>query len=85
MTIDKLVPVPAKRESFRHSSLRFVPETAGCYVLTTFENVVLYIGQAVNIRRRMSDHLDDPRKTEMTPRGKAFFFLLARIRGHRQA
>jgi excinuclease UvrABC nuclease subunit len=74
MTIDKLAPAPAKREKFRHSSLRFVPETAGCYVLTTFESVVLYIGQAVNIRRRMSDHLDDPRKTGLTPQGRAFFF-----------
>ena len=38
------------------------------------DNVVLYIGQAVNIRRRMNDHLDDPRKTDLTPQGRAFFF-----------
>jgi hypothetical protein len=74
MTIDKLVPMPTKRETFRHSSLRFVPESAGCYVLTTFGNLVLYIGQAVNIRRRMNDHLDDPHKTELTSLGRAFFF-----------
>ena len=74
MTIEKLVPVPTKRETFKHSSLRFVPEAAGCYVLTTFENVVLYIGQALNVRRRMNDHLDDPRKTELTLDGRAFFF-----------
>ena len=74
MRIDKLLPVPTKRETFKHSSLRFVPEAAGCYVLTTFENVVLYIGQALNVRRRMNDHLDDPRKTELTLDGRAFFF-----------
>lgn len=74
MTIDKLVPAATKRETFKHTSLRFVPEAPGCYVLTTFDNVVLYIGQAVNIRRRMNNHLDDPRKTELTSQGRAFFF-----------
>ena len=74
MTIDKLVPVPTNRENFKYSSVRFVSEAGGCYVLTTFETVVLYIGQTVNIRRRMRDHLDDPRKTSLTPQGRAFFF-----------
>lgn len=74
MTIDKLIPPPTNRENFKHSSLRFVPEAAGCYVLTTFDNVVLYIGQAVNLRRRMNDHLNDPRKTGLTAQGRAFFF-----------
>lgn len=74
MTIDKLVPLPTERATFKHSSLRFVPKVAGCYVLTTFDNVVLYIGQAASIRRRMNDHLNDPRKTELTPHGRAFFF-----------
>ena len=66
MTVDKLVPVPARREIFTHSSLRFVPEVAGCYVLTTFDAVALYIGQSVNIRRRMNDDLNDRRKTQQT-------------------
>lgn len=74
MTIDKLMPVPTKREPFKRSSLKFIPGAAGCYVLTTFDKVVLYIGQTVNLRRRMKDHLDDPRKTKSTPQGRAFFF-----------
>ena len=41
MTIDNLVPLPTKRENFKHSSLRFVPEAAGCYVLTTAEGKAL--------------------------------------------
>jgi hypothetical protein len=74
MTIDKLVPAPLKRENFKHNCLRFVSEGAGCYVLTTFGDVVLYAGQAVNIRKRLNDHLDDPLKTVETPLGRAIFF-----------
>lgn len=74
MTIDQLVPQPLERENFNRSCLNFVSERPGCYVLTTFGNVVLYIGQAENIRRRMNNHLDDPRKVEPTPLGRAVFF-----------
>src|ERR1019366_3943540 len=74
MTVDKLVPSPlSSREAFRHNCLKFVPEGPGCYVLTTFGNVVLYVGQAVNIRKRMNDHLDNPLKTAETPLGRAIF------------
>jgi GIY-YIG catalytic domain len=74
MTIDKLVPLPTSREAFKRSFVKFVSEKSGCYILTTFGNVVLYIGQAVNIRNRMVNHLDNPEKTRETPKGRAIFF-----------
>jgi len=74
MTIDKLSPLPSARENFKRSCVKFVSEKSGCYVLTTFGGVVLYIGQAINIRSRMVDHLDDPEKTKETPLGRALFF-----------
>jgi hypothetical protein len=58
--------LPPRKEAFRRSDERFMPENPGCYVLTTFLGVVLYIGLAQNLRRRMSQHLDNPQKTSPT-------------------
>lgn len=74
MTVDKLIPAPSNHENFKRNCLTFVSEKPGCYVLTTFGRVVLYVGQAVNIRRRMNQHLDDMQKTTETALGRAIFF-----------
>ncbi|MBD2747768.1 GIY-YIG nuclease family protein [Microvirga sp. BT688] len=55
--------------------MKFVPDGSGCYALTTFDETVLYIGLATNLRRRMNDHLDDPRKTSPSPKGRAILFF----------
>jgi excinuclease UvrABC nuclease subunit len=59
---------------FKRSRLRFIPMVPGCYVLTTFSQVVLYIGLTENLRRRMGEHLDSPKKTAETKFGTAFLF-----------
>jgi predicted GIY-YIG superfamily endonuclease len=74
MNIDALVPKPSHCEPFKRSKERFVPEKTGCYVLTTFSKVVLYIGLAHNLRRRINDHLDNPLKTSETKVGRAVLF-----------
>ena len=74
MNIDALVPKPSHYEAFKRARERFVPETSGCYVLTTFSKIVLYIGLADNLRRRMNDHLDSPAKTAETKLGRAVLF-----------
>jgi len=43
-------------------------------VLTTFERDVLYIGLTVNLRRRLSEHLDSEAKTGLTAQGRAVLF-----------
>lgn len=50
---------------------------AGCYVLTSFEDDILYIGLSDNLHNRFQQHLDNPEKTGMTKNGKAvwFYFL----------
>lgn len=53
---------------------KFVPAGSGCYVLTTFEEHVLYVGLAVNLRRRFIEHLDNPEKTKLTAEGRATKF-----------
>jgi excinuclease UvrABC nuclease subunit len=59
---------------FRRNNLRFVPERSGCYALTTIGQVILYIGLADNLRRRMNEHLDNPEKTAETTLGRAVMF-----------
>ena len=74
MNIKWLVPLPAHRQPFRLSHQKFVPPKPGCYVLTTFDEVVLYVGLAVDIHRRMGEHLDNPEKTSATILGRAIWF-----------
>jgi hypothetical protein len=74
MNVGELVPQPQDVESFLRSRCGFVPETSGCYVLTTFSNVVLYVGLATSLRQRMNDHLDTPEKTQGTEKGRAILF-----------
>ena len=74
MKIQNLDPCPKHRENFRRDRQKFLPNTSGCYVLASFQDVVLYVGLGENLRRRFGNHLDDPKKTSMTKNGKAFFF-----------
>lgn len=75
MNVDELVPQPPRFETFRRDRERFVPEASGCYVLTTFSRVVLYLGLAQNLRRRLNEHLDNPGKTKETKLGRAILFF----------
>jgi hypothetical protein len=74
MNIDLLIPQPTHWETFKRNRERFVPEQPGCYVLTTFLRVVLYVGLTENLRRRFGEHLDNPKKTALTEFGVAFLF-----------
>lgn len=75
MNVDQLVPQPSHFEAFRRDRERFVPEASGCYVLTTFSRVVLYLGLAQNLRRRLNEHLDNPEKIKETKLGRAILFF----------
>lgn len=75
MNVAELFPLPAHSETFSRSRERFVPERPGCYVLSTFSRVVLYIGLAKNLRRRMNEHLDSDAKTAVTELGRAVMFF----------
>ncbi len=57
--------------------LRFsgqVPDRPGCYVIANMYEGVLYIGQTVNLRRRMGEHLSDKRMTQRTALGLPSWF-----------
>jgi hypothetical protein len=71
--VSELIPEPLKKECFRRNRERFLPNSSGCYVLTTFDGTILYIGLTVAIRRRMVQHLDTPQKVAPTPLGRAIW------------
>ena len=74
MNVCELVPKPEDFEIFKRNRMRYIPDKAGCYVLTTFTREVLYLGLTNNLRRRMNEHLDDPSKTGQSIKGRAIFF-----------
>lgn len=74
MKVEALKPTPKDKTSFKLSSFKSVPKKCGCYVLTTFENDILYIGLSNNLYERFKQHLDNPEKTNPTAEGKAVWF-----------
>ena len=77
MNVANLHPPPQEKVPFQLSALSAypqVPEDSGCYVLTSFEGRILYIGQSKNLRRRFEKHLDNPVKTQATLQGRAVWF-----------
>lgn len=74
MKIDELTPKPTDKVQFKLASFKVVPQENGCYVLTTFDNEILYIGLATNLNNRFKQHLDNPEKTNPTLEGKAIWF-----------
>lgn len=69
-----LSPTLSERIQFRLSESIRVPKTSGCYALANINDDVLYIGQSVDLCRRMQDHLDTPRMTQRTSLGLAVWF-----------
>lgn len=49
------------------------PQERGCYVIASFDDDILYIGQSVDIGKRMESHLTDDRKRKLTPDGVAYW------------
>mgnify|MGYP003396698001 FL=1 len=74
MKIEELIPMPKDKVLFALASFKSVPKVFGCYVLTTFDNHILYIGLSDNLYERFNQHLDNPEKTKPTKEGKAIWF-----------
>lgn len=74
MNVSALIPRPSCSEPFRRSRERFIPQTSGCYALTSFDGTILYIGLTGALRRRFREHLDNPEKRAARPDGRAVLF-----------
>ena len=87
MKITQLQPTPNCRVSFRRSEHQKVSTAPGCYVLTTFQDDILYIGQADRtdkcLNQRFLEHLDNPEKTLPTAEGKAIWFYFLEYESNR--
>lgn len=77
MKIAELTPQPEDKVHFKLASFKSVPKETGCYVLTTFDNDILYIGLSENLNDRFKQHLDNPEKTNPTKDGKAIWFYFS--------
>ena len=73
MKFSMLHPSCPYKVKFSRYDLRKVRLGTGCYVLASYEEEVLYVGQG-NVHDRMEVHLGDPEKTAETKKGKAFWF-----------
>lgn len=74
MKVNQLIPEVNLRVQFSLRLRKIVPVKSGCYVLTTFNDEVLYIGLTDNLHRRFTQHRDSKAKREETPQGTAFWF-----------
>jgi excinuclease UvrABC nuclease subunit len=74
MRVGELAPAVVKRIQFTLRYQMQVPSEPGCYVLTTFEGDILYVGLSDELRRRFGNHRGNDEKCEATSLGKAFWF-----------
>ncbi len=74
MKIEQLNPKVSDKVQFSLKDRKLVPNVAGCYVLTTFEGGVLYVGLSDNLNRRFVQHRDTEEKRNPTAQGRAFWF-----------
>ena len=74
MKLSALSVLFKNRVPFRLSENLRVPEIAGCYILANIDDDILYIGQTIDVSKRMQQHLSDPRMIELTSMGLASWF-----------
>lgn len=77
MKVDKVIRrrhSDFNRVPFKLSAAVKVHAAPGCYVLSNFSDEVIYIGQSVNLCRRMQEHLKSSRMTALTRLGYAAWF-----------
>ena len=74
MNVLELNPKPQNRIEFHFNKLKFLPEKEGCYVITNYSGDILYIGLTNNLKARYKQHLDTPKKVELTEIGIAYYF-----------
>ena len=68
------MPTVEHHVEFSLKARKFVPESPGCYALSTFERDVLYVGLTDNLNRRFFQHRETREKREPTTIGMAFWF-----------
>lgn len=63
-----------KTLEFDYSNQNFIPEEYGCYLISNFNNEIMYIGKASSLKVRFTNHLETPEKNKLTKLGRAYWF-----------
>ena len=74
MKVSNLIPIIENRYQFNLRFQKFIPNQPGCYVISTFDDEILYVGLTDNLRRRFGEHRGNREKINLTIQGKAFWF-----------
>src|SRR5690606_29437671 len=74
MTFDLLNPKIEKTLEFEYFNQKKIPINFGCYIISNFNNEIMYIGKATSLRNRFTNHLETEEKISQTSLGKAYWF-----------
>lgn len=74
MTFNTLKPKIEKTLEFDYSNQKKIPTNFGCYVISNFNNEIMYIGKATSLKNRFTKHLETSEKNSQTSLGKAYWF-----------
>lgn len=74
MIVTELIPKIEITVEFNFSNQKKIPTEFGCYVISNFNNEIMYIGKATSLKNRFTNHLDTPEKNINTKMGKAYWF-----------
>ena len=79
MKVGALLPAPVLIGGFDYATAARLPDGPGCYVLTNAASDIIYLGQAVSLRSRITQHLDAGRQRELTRHGRASLLSILEI------
>ena len=79
MKVSALFPTPIFVGAFDYTNVARLPNTPGCYVLTNASSDIVYLGQAVALRKRILQHLEAGRHRDLTPYGRASLLCILGI------
>ena len=74
MKVDQLIPLPTKKCVFTLSHYKRIPNAVGCYIISNYENDIIYVGLSNNLQRRFCQHLENPDKTSIGIYGRPTWY-----------
>ncbi len=74
MTFNLITPKIEITLEFDYSNQKRIPEVFGCYIISNFNNEIMYIGRAKSLKNRFTNHLETVGKISQTSMGKAYWF-----------
>lgn len=74
MKVFEINPQAQEKVVFTFTEYLLIPKLSGCYLLTSFDDTILYIGQTKNLFNRFQQHLNNPQKTQPINKAKVAWF-----------